>query len=92
MTLTADTSIVILERVSLHMRMEEHFCVLVLDGDGVIVTYLYLSDVRSRSRFAKLADIPWLLKRRSLPNNVSWNAGLMKVSPGPECVRMAKWT
>jgi hypothetical protein len=27
----------------------------------------------------------------SLPSSVSWNDGLMKLSPGPECVRIAKW-
>jgi hypothetical protein len=92
MTLAADTTIIVLEGISLDMGMEEHFRILVLDGDRVIVADLFLTDVRSYSRLEKLTGMPWLLKRRSLPNRVSWNSGLMKVSPGPDCVRMAKWT
>ena len=36
-------------------------------------------------------QLPRLFKSISLSRRVSWNCGLMKLSPGPECVRTAKW-
>lgn len=67
--------------------MQEDLGILVLDGDRVVVPQLYSPDGQMRSRETgseQKVFIPWLFISNSLPCSVSWKAGDMKESPGPE--------
>ena len=66
--------------------MQELFGVLVLQRNGVEISDLCGSEQASGLR----RDTPCALSRSSLPCSVSWKAGLMNESPGPENFKILK--
>lgn len=91
LTLTADSLVGIIAGVALRVRVQQVLGAHVLDRNRVKVTnFCRRKSINSPVRTAEL-NAPWLFINSSLPIKVSWNAGDMKVSPGPEWVRIVKW-
>lgn len=94
LTLTANTSIIVCERVALKMRVQENLRLSVSECNGVKVANFCrwqewksdqtLKPVPSTSSLVWMSFIPSASTVRGLPIRVSWNAGLMKSSPVPE--------
>lgn len=82
LALRADPSVIVSQRVLVYVRVQELLRIFVLDRDGVEVSNLCKRQLISPKK--KLADTPCEFSSISLPCSVSWKAGDMKVSPGPE--------
>lgn len=92
LTLTANTAVLISQRVLFRMRVQEHFSVFVPNSDSVVVSQFYPIISMQCSALTRDIGPPWLLRSSSLPIRVSWKAGLMNVSPVPERISTAKCT
>jgi hypothetical protein len=73
--------------------VQELLSVLVLDGDRVeIPDFWKLAEAHMvEAHMVIELNTPCELRSSSLPCRVSWNAGLIKLSPGPEYLRILKW-